>query len=91
MDRLTAVLSDAGMPPSFLGKIVKNDPNWVGDYRSNDFRVGTYDRVVSRMSAIWPDHLPWPDDVPRPEPAQIEPSAAADAAEKFRLAQPSRG
>lgn len=79
------------MPPSILGQIVKNDGNWVSDYRSKDIRIGTYDRVVSRLSAIWPDHVAWPDDVPRPEPAQIEPAAAADAAQRFRVAQPSRG
>ena len=91
LNRLTDMLSEAGMPPSALGRIVKNDANWVSDYRNRDIRVSTYDTVLARVSAIWPAHLAWPEDVPRPKPAEIEPVAAAQAAERFSKAQPGKG
>lgn len=30
--------------------------------------LATYERLISRFDAIWPEDLEWPGDVPRPDP-----------------------
>lgn len=91
LDALTNLLDEAGLAPSRLGKIVKNDGNWVKDYRDRNIRVDTYDMVVAKISALWPDHIAWPADVPRPAPSAIEPTNAAEVAEIFRAALAKKG
>lgn len=37
-----------------------------------DMRAGTYDKIMSRFSAIWPEGVAWPAGVERPEPATLD-------------------
>lgn len=60
-----------GLPPSFVSAYARvGDAKWFANYRVQNFTFGTYDQVVQRMSAVWPDDLPWPAEVPRQAPAQ---------------------
>lgn len=39
-----------------------------------DVTTGTFERVMARFSAEWPDGTPWPDGVSRPTGAMPEPA-----------------
>lgn len=77
-ERLTTLFDayrvHTGLAPTFIGIIARGgDPKFFRSYMAQDFGFRSYDTVVSRFSAIWPDDLPWPADVPRQAPAAIEP------------------
>lgn len=38
--------------------------------RGADVRMGTYERLLRKFSACWPEDLAWPEGVPRPDPAE---------------------
>ncbi|QDC00369.1 hypothetical protein [Mesorhizobium sp. 8] len=57
---------------SNISEAVANDPKFAATFRERDMRIGTYDTVTQRFSAIWPTDLPWPDGVDRPAPAPID-------------------
>lgn len=71
MDRLMAMLVERGLTQSYLNSVTRGDRSWTRDYRKRDTRVGTYDMVFAKLSAIWPEDLPWPEDIPRHVPAEI--------------------
>lgn len=64
-----AYCTATGASPSAVSVAVSNDNKFVKTFRERDMRVGTYDLVVSRFSAIWPEGAAWPDGVDRPAPA----------------------
>lgn len=88
MDRLMAILQTRGLSQTFINNVTRGDPAWTRDYRNRDFRVGTLDAVLARLSAIWPKDLDWPVDIPRPEPADVEPEVAAEVAERLARSAP---
>ena len=76
-ERLATLLAGygaaTGFPETLVGKIARGDPKCAAAFRSRDFLHGSYDLVVSRLSALWPEGAEWPADVPRQAPAVIEP------------------
>jgi hypothetical protein len=71
---LSSALADAAnVSPSSIGKYVARDPKFFASCQEKDIRAGTYDFILARFSALWPDHLPWPDGVDRPAASPIEP------------------
>lgn len=56
---------------SNISFMVANDPKFGASFRDRDMRVGTYDLVTARFSAIWPPDLPWPEGIERPAPAEL--------------------
>lgn len=75
LETLSALLAEkTGVSLSTLGKRLAGDPKFFANAQKVDFRVGSYDYVVGRLSAIWPENLTWPDDIDRPAPSEIEPT-----------------
>jgi len=89
MMRVVAVFSaHTGMTPTILSKILVNDTTFiprVGD--GAGFTVTQFDRIISGLSAIWPDDLAWPRDVPRQAPARLPPDRVMLAEKKIATAQ----
>lgn len=64
---------------------VARDPKFVKSYLERDMRIGTYDMVVSRFSAIWPQSLPWPEGISRPAPYEASDDDDGPRAPRSRL------
>jgi len=72
-----------GFPVSFVGLITRGERKFALEYLERDFLHGTYDMIVSRLSALWPDeNTPWPEDIPRLAPADIPDDVAELIAER---------
>lgn len=74
---LTALLEAferaTGLAPTYIGIIARGgDPKFCRSYLEKDFGFESYDIVVSRLSALWPENAAWPEGVPRLAPAPIE-------------------
>ncbi|MGA0615909.1 hypothetical protein [Paracoccus sp. KR1-242] len=78
-----AVLQQRGLSQTFLNDVTRGDRAWTRDYRTRDPRVGTFDAVFARLSAIWPKDLAWPEDIPRPPPSEVEPEVMAEIADRL--------
>ncbi len=68
-----SIAEEAGVSASSVGKYIARDPKFFSSCQEKDFRVGTYDYVLARFSAIWPDHLAWPEGIERPAVSEIDP------------------
>lgn len=72
---LDAFTEATGWKTTTCSRVVAMDPKFftrLSDDDNRDFRVGTYDMIASRFSALWPDGLAWPEGIDRPEPADVE-------------------
>jgi hypothetical protein len=69
----TFIAEEAGVSASSVGKYIARDPKFFSSCQEKDFRVGTYDYVIARFSAICPEHLAWPKDIERPAASEIDP------------------
>ena len=67
-----------GLPRSFVATLARGEPKFGTAYLDLDFRIGSYDTVMGRMSDVWPEDLPWPAGVPRYEPVPIPDDLRAD-------------
>lgn len=73
LDRLWAGFSAAtGIAPTMVSIIVAEDRAFFGRVAKKDFRVGTYDRIAARFSALWPADAPWPEGIVRPDPIEVD-------------------
>lgn len=71
---LSSTLAEAAnVSPKSIGKHIARDPKFFSGCQERDIRAGTYDFILARFSALWPQHLTWPDDIDRPAPSPIEP------------------
>lgn len=68
--------------PTYISIIVAEDRAFYSRVARKDFRVGTYDTVVGRFSAIWPKTKPWPKAIARPAPVELGELGAALLAQK---------
>jgi hypothetical protein len=64
-----------GYPPTTVSVIARGDTKWGFKFEQNDFTHSSYDTAVSRLSALWPDHIAWPAEVPRQAPAAEIPAS----------------
>ncbi|MEL4069552.1 hypothetical protein WKW50_05330 [Ochrobactrum sp. GPK 3] len=55
-----------------LDEIVSGYRTFSQTMERTDMRAGTYDKIMSRLSAIWPDGIAWPAGIERPEPAVLD-------------------
>lgn len=69
-----------GFSATFCTEVACGDPKFYRSYQEKDFRVGTYDKVLGRLSAVWPDGAQWPDGIGRPEPIDPGESIRAEIA-----------
>lgn len=69
---LVAYMAATGFPETTVGRIARNDPKCFTSFRVRDFQHASYDLVVSRFSALWPEGCEWPASVPRQAPAEID-------------------
>lgn len=74
-----AYMGATGYRATTTSQMVAGDPKFYGSMHARDMRVGTYDAVTARFSAIWPTNCPWPDGIERPEPAQLDGTLARPA------------
>lgn len=75
---LDAFVAATGIPITPSSAILAGDKAFVSRYRKSNLTFGTYDMVVGRASALWPEGAAWPADVPRPEPAPVPPELRAE-------------
>lgn len=76
---LVAFQTATGLPVTYANTFACNgDPKFAAKLRENNFKIGTYDTINSRVSAVWPDDAAWPEGVRRLAPAEI---SAEDMAE----------
>ena len=61
-----------GCPQTSLNEIVSGYRTFTQTVDRVDMRAGTYDKLMSRFSAIWPNGVAWPEGVERPEPAVLD-------------------
>lgn len=60
-----------GTSPTFSAFVALGDKKFYRNLHVTDFRVGSFDKALGRLSAVWPEGVAWPAHIPRPEP--IEP------------------
>lgn len=77
-----------GLSATFVASVATaGDPKFGKTHREKNFTLGTYDTIVSRLSAVWPNDAPWPESVPRQAPAEIESETLAAIA--ARMSKPA--
>ena len=87
---LDAYRDATGLPATFIGIVaVGGDPKFARTFETSNFSFGVYDRLVARLSAVWPEGVEWPADVPRQPPAKVEPQVLEELA--ARLARIAAG
>lgn len=75
--KLIYTLQEAtGFPDTFIAKVARGEPKWWAKLDEIGMTFGSFDMMVSRLSAVWPDDVAWPEDVPRQAPAEIGPEGA---------------
>ena len=79
---MQTLVEATNLPPTHVAKFSAFDPKFFRTYLTKNFTVGTYDLIVGRLSAVWPEAVvAWPYLVPRVRPAEVKPEEAED----FRL------
>lgn len=76
------ILATAGAPTRGDAE-AKGNPKFGSGYLKTDFGHSTYDRLNSRLSALWPEKAEWPADIPRQKPAKIEKATLSKIAAKL--------
>lgn len=78
-----------GFSTSFVAAFArKGDTKWLTNYLHQNITMGTYDQVVSRLSAVWPDDVAWPDGVPRQAPSTEADEWMTQMRERLAARQP---
>lgn len=89
-DHITAILQSygaaTGLPEYFVRQLATGAKNSAFNtrYLGGDFRIGTYDKINGRMSALWPRGAAWPEGIPRQAPIEIEPELMSALAFKLK-------
>lgn len=68
---LNAYRDVTGTSATFSTFVALGDKKFYRNLHVTDFRVGSFDKALGRLSAVWPDGVEWPAHIPRPAP--IEP------------------
>lgn len=79
---LAAYQGATGFPKTFCAKVARGEPKFADLYQTIDFGFRSYDAVVSRLSAVWPEGTPWPEHIPRQAPAEIPEDLLASIRER---------
>lgn len=69
---MDAYRAATGCTQTRLDEIVSGYRTFSQSMDRADMRAGTYDKIMSRFSAIWPDDAEWPAGIDRPEPALLD-------------------
>lgn len=89
LETLIAAYREAtGFPETVVGQISRNDKKFTASIRQRDFLHGSYDQVVARLSAVWPDGAEWPASVPRLAPADMDAETLQLIADRQGKARP---
>lgn len=72
-----------GFSATFCTTVACGDPKFFRSFREKDFRVGTFDKVMGRMSAVWPEGWAWPEGVARPAPIEPGPEIREEIAARL--------
>lgn len=73
-----ALIVGKGVTETFSSRLFTGDSAFVRRLPETSMNIRTYDQIMGRISALWPNDLEWPADVPRPEPLPIEDALRAD-------------
>lgn len=69
---MDAYRAATGCTQTRLDEIVSGYRTFSQSMDRADMRAGTYDKIMSRFSAIWPDGVEWPAGIDRREPAVLD-------------------
>lgn len=72
-----AYTAATGIPTTAISEVVADDRAFASRCRRANLTFATFDRVVGRLSWVWPKGVAWPAGVPRLEP--VAPSEKAIA------------
>jgi hypothetical protein len=85
-----ALMQHTGVSQTFVSKVCRPDPAFLKRLWETTMNVATYDDVMARLSAIWPDDAEWPESVPRPAPGSLSDEIRAEFAEKAAKARAAK-
>ena len=66
-----ALMEHTGLSQTFVSKLCRSDSAFLMRLPETTMNITTYDVVMGRLSAIFPDDAIWPVDVPRPAPGEV--------------------
>lgn len=81
---MDAYRAATGCTQTRLDEIVSGYRTFSQSMDRADMRDGTYDKIMSRFSAIWPDDAEWPAGIDRPEPAALDETTLKLVSEAIR-------
>lgn len=73
-----ALTGATGLTDTLIGRTLKNDGGFLPRLGKTSINIRSYDEVMGRLSAIWPDEVEWPASVPRPAPIPVPDPVRAD-------------
>lgn len=85
-------IASTGLSRTYLSTVLRGDSAFLKRLADTSMNIRSYDDVMGRMSAIWPDDVAWPTSVPRPAPvclpAEVKSELEAKLADRAeRIAQ----
>lgn len=66
------LMTEIKLTETFLSRFAKGDSAFLKRLPETSMNIRTYDEVMARLSAAFPEDLSWPDEVPRPAPADLD-------------------
>lgn len=73
-----AIMDQTGLSQTFVSKLCRSDGAFLLRLPETSMNITTYDMVMGRLSAIFPDGAIWPVAVPRPAPVEVPADLVAE-------------
>lgn len=73
-----ALIAATGLTDTLISRVVKGDSAFIKRLPETSINIRTYDEVMGRLSAAWPEDAEWPASVPRPAPIPLPDATRAD-------------
>lgn len=75
--------ASTGLSRTYLSTVLRGDSAFLKRLADTSMNIRSYDEVMGRMSAIWPDDVAWPVSVPRPAPVSLPDEIRAELEAKL--------
>lgn len=82
-----ALSAATGLKKTFISEVAKGDRAFLSRIEDTVFSFRTYDEVMGRLSAAWPDSAPWPETVPRYPPTDLPDDIRAELDRRLSRAE----
>lgn len=78
-----AIMDHTGLSQTFVSKLCRSDSAFLTRLPETTMNITTYDVVMGRLSAIFPEDAIWPEAVPRPAPGEVPADLAEELSAKL--------